>query len=113
MNVIVRHGSRVYQIKSTSITSLGVQPLPCTNAPCTAQFVAKASVQDITNPLLPISVEGNATIQMNMHDQGEPGSSDTIGFTVYDKNNALMFSSNWTGATTAEQLLAGGNVVVH
>jgi len=50
---------------------------------------------------------------MNMHDQGEPGSSDTIGFTVYDKNNALMFSSNWTGATTAEQLLAGGNVVVH
>ncbi|TMD55801.1 MAG: hypothetical protein E6I83_03560 [Chloroflexi bacterium] len=113
VNVIVRHGGRVYQIKSTSITSLGVQPLPCTNAPCTAQFVAKASVQDITNPLLPISVEGNATIQMNMHDQGEPGSSDTIGFTVYDKNNALMFSSNWTGATTAEQLLAGGNVVVH
>jgi len=113
VNVIVRHGGRVYQIKSTSITSLGVQPLPCINAPCTAQFVAKASVQDITNPLLPISVEGNATIQMNMHDQGEPGSSDTIGFTVYDKNNALMFSSNWTGATTAEQLLAGGNVVVH
>ena len=50
---------------------------------------------------------------MTMNDKGEPGSTDTIGFTVYDKYNVLMFSSNWTGATTAEQLLAGGNVVVH
>jgi hypothetical protein len=50
---------------------------------------------------------------MNMHDQGEPGSTDTIGFTVYDKNNVLMFSSNWNGAATVEQVLGGGNVVVH
>jgi len=56
---------------------------------------------------------GGGTIQINMTDMGEPGSSDTLAITVYDKNNVLMFSNNWSGAKTVEQILNGGNLVVH
>jgi hypothetical protein len=51
-------------------------------------------------------------MQVTMTDMGEPGSSDTIGVTVWD-GSKLVFSSEWTGARTIEQLLGGGNVVVH
>jgi len=56
---------------------------------------------------------GGGTLQVNMTDRGEPGSSDTVAITVYDKSNALAFSNNWTGSQTAEELLNGGNLVVH
>jgi hypothetical protein len=113
VNLIVRHAGRVYQVKSSSITSLGVKLGPNGLPPSTGQFISKGNVQDITDPMNPISVEGNATIQMTMTDKGEPGSTDTIGFTVYAKDNSLLFSSSWTGATTAEQTLSGGNLVIH
>jgi hypothetical protein len=48
-----------------------------------------------------------------MTDKGEPGSSDTFAITLYDGSNNLLFSSNWNGTATVEQLLGGGNTVVH
>ena len=45
-------------------------------------------------------------------EKGEPGSSDTIGITLWDCSK-LLFSSEWTGAKTLEKLLYGGNLVVH
>ena len=50
---------------------------------------------------------------MTMHDNGEPGSSDQIGFTLYSSSNQLLFSSSWDGTKTLEQILGGGNVVIH
>ena len=50
---------------------------------------------------------------VNMTDMGEPGSSDTFAITLYDASNNLLFSSNWSGTQTMEQVLGGGNVVVH
>ena len=47
-----------------------------------------------------------------MTDKGEPGTSDTIGFTIWD-GNTLVFSSEWTGAATLEMLVKGGNLVVN
>ena len=47
-----------------------------------------------------------------MTDNGEPGSSDTIGITVWNKAGGLWLSSNWNGTKTVEQALAGGNLVV-
>ena len=47
-----------------------------------------------------------------MTDAGEPGSSDKIGITVWNKSGGLWFSSNWSGTNTVEQLLGGGNLVV-
>jgi uncharacterized repeat protein (TIGR01451 family) len=125
INTIVRNNGRVYQIKGNSMTSLNVQPpsgcttgVPASSTcPYQAVFTGKANIQDITNPLLPASIDGNATLKVTMTDKGEPGTSDTIGVTVWNKQGGLYFSSNWTGTLTMEQLLAGmqgrGNLVAH
>jgi hypothetical protein len=112
LNLIVRRTEadgmvHVYQIKSTSLTSLTVNP-----STGTASAVSKATITDITDPANPLPVEGNATLQMTMDDNGEPGSSDTLGITVWNKNGGLWFSSNWNGVKTIEQLLGGGNLQV-
>jgi hypothetical protein len=117
INVIVRNNGRVYQIKGNSMTSLAEQVCtttgcPTTTSPSTATFNGKASIQDITNPLYPISIDGNATLQVTMTDYGSP-TSDTIGITVWDKSGGLWFASSWNGTRTGEQALAGGNLSVH
>ena len=106
INVIVRSGGRVYQIKGNSMTSLAV-----TGAKAT--FNGKANIQDITNPAAPVSIDGNATLQVTLTDNGEPGANDSLGITLWDKNGGLWFSSRWDGTKTIEQTLGGGNVVVH
>ena len=120
LNFIVRSGGRVYQIKSNSMTSLAIQQGSsgsCTTAtatsPCTANFASKANLTDITNPTNPIALGGNLNMVVTMTDKGEPGSADTFGITLYDASNNLLFSSKWSGTQTAEQLLGGGNTVVH
>jgi hypothetical protein len=47
-----------------------------------------------------------------MTDMGEPGSSDSIAITVWNKNGGLWFASHWDGTKTVEQILAGGNLQV-
>ena len=99
----------VYQIKGNSMTSLSVT----TTCPKKAVFVGKANIQDITNPLNIIAVDGNATLQVTMTDNGEPGNFDKIAITVWNKNGGLWYSSNWNGSTTVEQIISGGNLKVH
>jgi hypothetical protein len=106
INAIVRNGGHVYQIKGNAMTSLSVVGNQAT-------FNGKANIQDITDPLNPIAIDGNATLQVKMTDMGEPGSSDTISITVWNKSGGLWFSSNWDGTKTIEQLLGSGNLVVH
>ena len=115
INTIIRNNGRVYQIKGNAMTSLATQPVanPSPATPATATFNGKANIQDITDPLNPISIDGNATLQVTMTDKGEPGTVDTIGITVWNKSGGLWFSSNWNGTKTVELLLGGGNVVVH
>ena len=141
VNTIVRRGGRVYQVKANNLVSLGVSyckagatagtvtsctaipAAPCTvnassTCPIQANFSAAANVQDVTNPTAPISIEGGASVQLNMVDWGEPGSNgpagpDQMGITVWTKTNTLWYSSKWTGTKTAIQLLNGGNLVVH
>ena len=112
INTIIRRTEngvlRMYQVKGNSMTSLAVNP-----ATATATFIGKANIQDVTNPLAPVGVDGNATLQVTMTDKGEPGKSDTIGITVWNKSGGLWFSSNWNGTKTVEQVLGGGNLVVH
>jgi subtilisin-like proprotein convertase family protein len=107
INTIVRNGGRVYQIKGTVMTSLSVNSVAGT-----AVFNGRANIRDITDPLNPISIDGNATLQATMTDRGEPGSTDSLALTVWDKNGGLWFTSNWTGSMTLEQVLGGGNLVV-
>jgi hypothetical protein len=96
-----------YQIKSNVLTSLSVQA-----DVGTAVFNGKANIQDITDPLAPISIDGNATLQVTMDDNGEPGSGDTLGITLWKKDGGLWFASKWDGTQTLQQLLDGGNLVV-
>ena len=101
----------VYQIKGNAMTSLSQQPATAT-APAKATFNGKANIQDITNPLNVISVDGNASLQVVMTDGGEPAETDSIAITLWDKNGGLWFASNWDGAKTVEQILGGGNIQV-
>jgi hypothetical protein len=110
MNIIVRNGGRVYQIKATSLTSLAANPLP--NLTGTATFNAKANIQDITDPLNVISIDGGATLQAKMTDLGQPGNADSIAITVWNRGGGLWFASNWDGTKTIEQILGGGNLIV-
>src|SRR5439155_16497487 len=58
INTIIRNSGRVYQVKGNSMTSLTTHPLTSTTG--TANFNGKANIQDITNPIAPISIDGNA-----------------------------------------------------
>jgi hypothetical protein len=131
INSIVRRMEKdgiqhVYQIKGNSMSTLAVYQwvnnawvLGCTDAtstsPCKAQFNGGANIQDITNPLASVSVAGNNSLQFNMTDYGTPGTSDTIGITLWNGSGGIWFSTNWVGTppATVEQLLGGGNLVVH
>jgi hypothetical protein len=73
----------------TSLTTQ-VSTAPSTTNPSTATFNGKANIQHITDPVAPVSVDGNATLQVQMHDAGEPGSSDTIAITVWNKVGWLV-----------------------
>jgi hypothetical protein len=123
INTIVRHSEpnapqHVYQIKGNSMTSLTTKACatstnPSTTCPSTATFNGKANIQDITNPAAPISIDGNATLQVAMTDGGSPGTNDTIGITVWNKSGGIWFSSYWNGTQTQQQALGGGDVSVH
>jgi uncharacterized repeat protein (TIGR02543 family) len=122
VNIIFRAGGHTYQIKSTAIDSLGIAFKTASGSACSgpvsstcfglADFRSKANLTDVTNPLAPISLGGNLTLQVTITDQGEPGSSDTVAFTLWS-GNTLIFSSEWNGSKTLEQILGGGNLVVH
>jgi hypothetical protein len=93
------------------MTSLGVNIE--NPAAQTAVFVSKANLTDITNPLAPVSLGGNLTLQVNMTDKGEPGiNSDMIAISLWN-GSTLLFSSNWNGTKTVEKTIDGGNLVVH
>jgi hypothetical protein len=115
-NLIFRAGGHTYQIKSTAIDSLGIKfsPQPCSGPPSAtcfglADFRSKANLTDLTAGT---TVGSGLTLQITMTDKGEPGANDTIGITLW-QGSKLLFSSNWTGAKTIEQILGGGNLVVH
>jgi hypothetical protein len=113
VNTLVRSGGRTYQIKSSALTSLSVQPCPqaTPESPCTAVFNGKATIQDITDPDNPVSIDGNATLQVTLTDAGNDG--DSIAITVWNKQGGLWYASSWDGTRTLEQYLASGNVIVH
>jgi len=95
---------RAYQFKGSRITSLVVSGNKAT-------LRGTGSIYDITNGSS--LVDGNATFEVSITDNGEPGSSDTIAITIRDFASALWFSSNWNGVKTAEQTLGGGNIRVY
>ncbi|NNF68828.1 MAG: tandem-95 repeat protein [Acidimicrobiia bacterium] len=118
VTIIIRgEDGHKYKIKSNAMLSLGVDLDPdgdgnTENEPFYAEFESKANLTDVTDELNPQSLGGNLRLHMEMHDNGEPGDTDTIGFTLWAKNGTLLFSSYWSGVQTLEQVIAGGNLQV-
>jgi hypothetical protein len=106
-NLIIRQDGVIYQAKANAMLSLAVDPIART-----ATFVSKANLQDISDPYNPISLGGNLSLVVTLTDPGEPGSSDTIGLTLW-RGTELLYSSHWNGVQTIEQFLDGGNAVIH
>lgn len=117
-NIIVRRTEsdniqHVYQVMGNHMTSLSVNSkITSTHPYPTAVFDGQAVIQDITDPNLPVSVDGNATLHVTMTDRDNPGSTDGIAITVWNKSGGLWFSSNWNGTMTVEQNLGGGDLKV-
>jgi hypothetical protein len=91
----------IYLMKSTAISEL---TLP---KPGQVSFGSKATIQDITNPDRPISVDGGATLQITMTDD----TVDRVGIVVQKKEGGVWFSSGWDGQKTVEKPLDGGGNV--
>ncbi len=109
VNIIFRRGTQVYQVKSTSTTSLSINSTdPCSKK---AIFISKANLQNVTNPnVAPVIVLGNLTLQLDLTDNGEPGTNDRIGISLFN-GNTLVYASNTAYNLTLP--LNGGNIVVH
>ncbi|NNE26633.1 MAG: T9SS type A sorting domain-containing protein, partial [Saprospiraceae bacterium] len=102
---------RTYQIKSNAKPDFGVD-ISDPDA-LFAEFTSKANLKDVTDPLNPISLGGNLTLKVEMTDRGEPGDEDSIGINLTNNSGTLLYSSNWTGTSTDELILSGGNIVIH
>ncbi|MGB3714659.1 MAG: Ig-like domain-containing protein [Candidatus Promineifilaceae bacterium] len=106
-----------YKFKSNKLTSLGVDMDSDSDGnnidpPHYAEFEGKANLTDVTDEAIPISLDGNLTLYLTMHDDGEPGDNDTISITIWDGKGQLLFSSYWVGVQSAEQIVGGGNLQV-
>jgi len=110
VNIIIRQQGHVYQIRSNSTDSLVVQAVDLLTQQ--AVITAKANLKDITDPLNPITLSGNLDLIATVTDRGEPGTGDTVAFTLW-KNDTLWYASAWNGVQTVEQVLAGGNIQAH
>ncbi|RNI31416.1 T9SS type A sorting domain-containing protein [Rufibacter latericius] len=103
-NIIIRSNNKVYQIKSNAINSLSTSGK-------FGNFSTKATLTDITNPSNPVSLGGNLDLLVDMYDVSNGGQNDELSISLKN-GSTILFSSNWTGATTARKVLGGGNVQV-
>ena len=83
--------------------------------PIKSTFTAQANIQDVTNPyVIPLTVESGVTVELDLIDYGEPGSTgpgpDQVGITVTNRSGGLLFASS---GPNQMQPLNGGNIVVH
>jgi hypothetical protein len=57
-------------------------------------------------------VDGAATFEVLISDNGEPGTTDTMAVTIRNSAGAVWFCSNWDTVNLkgVEQLLGAGNI---
>ena len=79
----------VYQVKGTTITSLVVTGKKAT-------IRGNVSIFDVTTGS--VLVDGSATFEVLISDNGEPGTADTIAVTIRNGAGTLWFCSNWASA---------------
>lgn len=97
----------VYRISTTSVTALTVF-----SGPRTATLDGVATITDVTNPAAPVTVATGALFELTMDDNGNRGTTDTLGITVWNPAGGLWFASRTDGVQTVQQRLAAGNLTV-
>jgi hypothetical protein len=114
MNTIVRKTEssvlHTYQIKCNNLSSISVHT---SSVGGTATINGRAMIQDITNASSPVMIDNNASLQMNITDNGNPGNTDLLAITIWNRSGGLWFASNWNGTVTVQQVISAGNEVVH
>jgi hypothetical protein len=78
-----------------------------------AQLNVKANIQDVTRLAAPLASDGNSTLPVSLMEKGEPGSADTIGIALWDRNGELLYASGWNGVSTAQPSLGSGHPGMH
>ena len=88
INTIVRRtetdGLHTYHIKSPKLSSISVAPTPDDGI---ATLNGKAVITDITYPLLPIEIEGNGSIQLEIEDHGASGVEERRFITIVNRGD--------------------------
>jgi hypothetical protein len=114
VNIIIRSGSKTYQVKGVvggSNGSLSTNVNDKLNKK--AVLTSKANMFD-TETGLSVPNGSSATLELKMSDKGEPGANiDTYAITIWGSNGALLYSSNWSGSITVETPIKGGNIQVN
>lgn len=109
--IILLSNGKTYQIKSNTISTLRIGKATRTSKQ--ADFTAKATLIDITNPLLPVAVAENLTLAVNMNDVSSSGTGDQVSILI-QSGSTILFSSNWNGTKTVLQNIGpGGNIQVN
>jgi hypothetical protein len=95
---------RTYKVTSTAIASLAVDA-----AKGTASFSSKATLQDITNPSSIVSVDGGATLQVEMVDgykgtRENPTVKDSISFYLLNKSGGVWYANKLSSALQAVKM---------
>jgi len=104
-----------YQIKSTAIDSLSVNPVNLTNKTTgTGVFTAKANIIDLSTGL---TISGTYTMKLYVQDNGEPGgpkwNEDQLYLVIFNSAGGIWFTSKWNGTQTVVQPITNGNLQVH
>lgn len=101
---------RLFELRSTEIAEMAVN----VDSPdqMTGGFTGTATLWDITNPLLPVEIAGNLTLNINMIDKGNPGITDGIAIRVWS-GAILYYSSHLVADKTASMELTCGDLVIN
>ncbi|WP_375417255.1 MBG domain-containing protein [uncultured Hymenobacter sp.] len=100
---------RTYQIKGTSINTLGTSSSASGNQ---GDFNTKANLTYTTEAGEAVSIGGNLDLSVQAFESTVSGAPHKIGVTLRSSLGELLFSSNWTGSKTEMQALKGGKISV-
>jgi hypothetical protein len=112
VNIIIRSGAQVYQVKGTVGGTNGTLSTNVSD-PKNKKAVLNSKAT-LTNAETGAIVAENASLELRMTDKAEPGAKiDTYAITLRHSNGTLLYSSNWTTASkTDEVAINGGNIQV-
>src|SRR5262249_5984437 len=103
VSTIIRSKGHVYEVKGSSFSYFSVSPSASGG---TASIRSTVAIQDITNPLSPVLVDGSATLRLRMTD----GTADQVSIGIWNTAGKLWFANKWNGSDPVKEMLGCGTV---